>query len=866
MRFTNLVGFCTVLCCASGIAADAPLFPFMISYGGADNASSVAKLLPTPAGRDGQIRIVDGRFVNDAGPVRLHGTNLTGPANFPTHADADKLAERLARLGINCVRLHYFDTPYGNFMTPALPGIIAADPETQLRLDSEQRDRQDYLVAALKKRGIYTNMNLHVGRQLDKRDGIDERTPWANKGVDSFYGPLIQHQKDYARELLTRVNPYTGMAYTDDPCVAMIEINNENALWNQYGGGGLDWLGPKIGGEFRRQWNDWLKAKYGTDDARRAAWAWKPEPLHDEQIAEGRFDAPVDFTAEPWVIATGQSGAASAEVRDGVLHLTVTRRGEEYYPKLYRGVSVKAGQNYTLSFRVRRVDGRRVELSLGVAQTAGGWKSLGLVRRVMITDAWREILYSFEATEDSDLAQVQITRFVDGEYEIDNLSLQSGVHEQYRLEGTLAEGTVPIIRSSAFAPKTARLDFARFLCATEDRYWHDEMYLFLRDELKCRAVVSGTQLGYSPPPVQARLDYVDHHSYWCHPGPVNKDWRIRNESMVNSLSCVRSLAAQRVAGKPFTVSEYNHPFPNLYGAEGQPMLRAYGRFQGWDGVFEYTYNHGPDFEPPMNSYFFSIIARTDVLAHFPACATMYLRGDVEEARQSLIAVPDQEKYLENLASSSSVGQSITHAGFHANHPLVHKCAVAFSGENAPAPESLVVPAGPVISSDTGELIWNRDIPDACYWLVNTPNTKLFSGFPRGRAVDLGEVSLAVGDTRLGWATVSLLSHDATGFGAAGPARILLAATGYCGNDGMVIAEHAPKLISLTDWGKGPVVAEGIPAELTLKANADRVRCYALDGAGERKGEVPVQAGPEGAGAKIVIGPDYQTVWYEIIVR
>ena len=54
--------------------------------------------------------------------------------------------------------------------------------------------------------------------------------------------------------------------------------------------------------------------------------------------------------------------------------------------------------------------------------------------------------------------------------------------------------------------------------------------------------------------------------------------------------------------------------------------------------------------------------------------------------------------------------------------------------------------------------------------------------------------------------------------------------------------------------------------VTLKANADRVRCYALDGAGERKGEVPVQAGPEGAGAKIVIGPDYQTVWYEIIVR
>lgn len=106
--------------------------------------------------------------------------------------------------------------------------------------------------------------------------------------------------------------------------------------------------------------------------------------------------------------------------------------------------------------------------------------------------------------------------------------------------------------------------------------------------------------------------------------------------MVNSLSCIQRLAGQRVHGMAYTVSEYNHPFPDQFGAEGQPMLRAYGRFQGWDGVFEYTYNHEPDFEPRRNTYFLSIAARTDVLAHFPACAAIYLRGDVQEAKSTVV--------------------------------------------------------------------------------------------------------------------------------------------------------------------------------------------------------------------------------------
>jgi len=68
------------------------MFPFVPSYDAPDNVVNMSHILEAPAGKYGRIRVADGHFVNDRGRVRLNATNLTGPANFPTHEDADGLA------------------------------------------------------------------------------------------------------------------------------------------------------------------------------------------------------------------------------------------------------------------------------------------------------------------------------------------------------------------------------------------------------------------------------------------------------------------------------------------------------------------------------------------------------------------------------------------------------------------------------------------------------------------------------------------------------------------------------------------------------------------------------------------------------
>lgn len=875
----QLSSFAAALCLVAGVArADEfpPLFPFLISYDGPDNASSVAHLLDAPAGKHGFLRVKNGRFANNKGPVRLHATNLTGPANFPTHEASDKLAARLARFGINCVRLHLCDAENyaSNFPKPLehTAGIFGHNPKSLRVLDPGQVDRQDYLVAALKKRGIYVNINLHCARKMDERDGFSGKDlrPPADNGLNNFEPRLIELQKEYARDLLTRVNPYTGLAYTNDPCVAVIEINNENAMLFYYHyQNWLERLSEPYAGQLKRQWNVWLKKRYASTAAMQEAWKWEAAPLRDEQIPEGNFSRPITFDNAVWTLAKGASLTTCA-VQNGVLTLDVTSEGEALFPKLFRRVKVKKGQVYTVSFKIRRTRGESdAPLGFAVADTKAGWRSLGVITTVPVTADWTAVSRVFHAADDSATAQVQVTRFGKGTYELDDFSFKSGAVSDYDPSARIEDGNVPIIKvATGYVSAQARRDFYQFIIDTERAFWTG-MSDYLKKELKAKALVTGTQIDYSPPYVQAELDYVDKHGYWCHP-QVRKDWSIRNVPMVHSMDTVQAMAGLRVHNKPYTVSECSEPFPSQYGAEFQPMMRAYGALQGWDGVFAYTYNHASDFEPQRTSYFFHILARTDVMAHIPACAAMYLRGDVREAQKTVVGAVGYPDYFDRLVATKAIPAGIGAAGFGARLGLVHKIAVDLTGTKGMDPASLAKPEGKVLTSDTGELTWNREQPGAAYWTVNTPNTKVFTGFPRGRTVTLGSVKLAVGKTRLDWATVSLVSRDATGFGetAGRPASILLAATGVSGNEGAVIKKLSDTEITFegrTNWGDGSVCVEGIPATVTLAADPARTRCYALDPHGDRKREVAVSKA-DGEDARIVIGPEYQTVWYEIEIR
>ena len=180
-----------------------------------------------------------------------------------------------------------------------------------------------------------------------------------------------------------------------------------------------------------------------------------------------------------------------------------------------------------------------------------------------------------------------------------------------------------------------------------------------------------------------------------------------------------------------------------------------------------------------------------------------------------------------------------------------------------------------MKSTTGELTWNWQEKGAGYFMVDTRNTKVFSGFIKGRSFTYRGMKLTPGKTRLDWCTLSLTLANA--YDNSRPGNILrrgsylLAATGLVQNTDMKIVEiskNPSKLsISAEDGGRlgtGPVLCEGIPAKLSFAGLQGRVKCYALDPDGNRMQEVPVTSTASGE-AVLEIGPQYKTVWYELIV-
>ena len=234
------------------------LVPFAMDHWGAAQAPSpvdVSFLLDAPAGKHGFIQVKDGHLATrDGRRIRFWGVDITewsrGSRKIPSKKDAAFWAATLARFGINAVRLQRLDTE-------APRGLIKSGVDNTRSFDPEQLDREDYFIAQLEKRGIYVDIDLMVARSFREGDGVKdaELVGRGAKGTSLYDPRQIDLQKEYARELLCHLNPYTKLKYIDDPGVAIIEINNENQLYV-----GFHAPSPYYEAELASQYNRWLAA------------------------------------------------------------------------------------------------------------------------------------------------------------------------------------------------------------------------------------------------------------------------------------------------------------------------------------------------------------------------------------------------------------------------------------------------------------------------------------------------------------------------------------------------------------------------------------------------------------------------------
>lgn len=279
--------------------------------------TDLSHLLPRPAGAAGFIRSVDGHLATgDGRRWRMWGVNICCDNPLPPMRYAPVVAGRLAKYGINCLRLHAMDHrwPLGILMRPRNPSQQTRwwgeQDESTRALDPEAMARLDYFIACCKERGIYLDLNLNVARTFSEADGVAEaRLVRWGKGLTYFDEQLIALQKEYAQQLLDHVNPFTGLRYAEEPAIALIELVNENSLLENWvrdllsGGQPTPERGnwypvpaPYVA-ELDRRWNRWLAQRYPTREALRAAWLGDLRDYEDPTLGSVRRLRKAEFAS-----------------------------------------------------------------------------------------------------------------------------------------------------------------------------------------------------------------------------------------------------------------------------------------------------------------------------------------------------------------------------------------------------------------------------------------------------------------------------------------------------------------------------------------------------------------------------------------
>lgn len=183
-------------------------------------------LQDAPAGKYGFVRAgKNGELTFEKAPdksIRFYGANLCFNANFLDKATVDKMADEFVRQGYNLVRIHHHDT-----------AMLDSNAQDSLTLDPEQMDRLDYLFYRMKENGIYITTDFNTNRNFKPGDLIPE--PGGMKQLAPLSKAALNNWKEFAHRWMTHKNPYTGLAWGEDPALFCVNLINEDTLpfkWN----------------------------------------------------------------------------------------------------------------------------------------------------------------------------------------------------------------------------------------------------------------------------------------------------------------------------------------------------------------------------------------------------------------------------------------------------------------------------------------------------------------------------------------------------------------------------------------------------------------------------------------------------------
>ncbi len=426
-----------------------------------------------------------------------------------------------------------------------------------------------------------------------------------------------------------------------------------------------------------------------------------------------------------------------------------------------------------------------------------------------------------------------------------------------------ATALVPRLAPHEFTNATA-LRFhteAEFLMNVESNFFAG-MKRLIRDELGSPALLVGSGdhndgfAGYAHLRNMLQFEVIDGHGYWEHP-EIGRTTKIRNNPMVNDPldSPFTQFARSPVAGRPYTISEVNHPFPHKFAAEGFVTLTACALFLDWDGIVWFDWERGRTGDPkqglPRNGWF-DVSQDPVKLAQLTVAGLLWHRRDVAPAKEMILRSYTPDDLIEAMRLVQWQHRPFFTPGFARSTPLQHATRWALDGRPG-SPFPVAAPLGD-IASDTGELRWRHADKKHGVVTVATPRSQSLIGFVR----DSGESTPhLVAEVTNNFCALTLTALDDQPI-AQSRELLLVATTGAALNTGQQFAEDG---MTLAEWGEGPVLIEPVSGLVTLRglAEAKSIKATALTAEGRPLGDA-LPVGNSVTGWTLKLGVPATTWW------
>ena len=840
--------FALFICTFSCSRAAAEFVPFVIDAR-PDPNSPIAVTSYEPILTDGDRLVADsGHFYRGGKRVRLWGVNLSFGANLPTHEDAPFVAARLAAAGVNTVRCHHLDTsrwPRGIWN--------AADGKD---IEREALDRLDFFINQLALHGICVNLNLHVGREHSEYVGLPDTNRGYDKISNIFTPELVDAQKNYARQMLSHVNPYRGVRYADDPALAIFEITNENSFFMWSSDETLRTLPVYYANILQGQFNAWLLNRYGSNEKLRESWSEGVQQLGGNMLSNGDLQMSGSVPND-WRLEQHEGCRASLSRRQyrskDALFIEITEADDtQWHLQLNQGgLSVAAGQYYTVIFEA--ASDRTRQLGCNVGQAASPWGNLGLSRQAELTSQWQTFSFGFVPTADENNARVNFAFSGNAApVYLANVQFRPGGRTGLAEGENLDAGSVSLYADNESSRRAT--DRMLFLAETEKNYF-DGMREFIKSDLGSGALVTGT-IVFGPLGLytQSDMDFIDTHAYWQHPRFPGRPWDAGNwlvdqKPMTDypDEATVFNLAAKRLGGKPFTLSEYNHPAPLDSQAECVPLIASFAAAQDWDGIWLYTYSHSSDDwnREHLNSYF-DIDTNPAKWGFMRAGTAIFRHGGVQPLSGiSLIPLTGADDILTSLADlhlrhGSDMFDVLAERALVARYEMLKtKYVSVFAGRR--------ISSGPDGSDPV--LDWFVEHGRGFYAAWGSSAWAFAGHASRYEASTEGRITV----TSPGFAAITVTALDCADINES--KKILVTACGRCENTGMIFSDDRRTVGR--EWGESPVQIEAVEAVLILPEG--RWKCRALGADGMPGGNVP--ASDRTGKGLLRLSPQYGTMWY-----